>query len=40
LRELVSQLARTTPRAGAWEQSYRALQTEARRLLASEETIT
>lgn len=31
---LAAQLARITPRAGEWERSYRALQEQARRLLA------
>jgi hypothetical protein len=35
LEGLVRRLARTRPRAGAWEQSYRALQDEARRALAA-----
>jgi len=30
---LVRQLARTTPRDGGWERSYRALQEQARRML-------
>ncbi len=33
LEGLVRRLARTRPRAGAWEQSYRALQEEAQRAL-------
>jgi hypothetical protein len=33
LEALVRQLARTTPRDGGWERSYRALQEQARRLL-------
>ena len=32
---LVRRLADTTPREGGWERSYRALQDEARRMLAS-----
>jgi hypothetical protein len=34
LRALVRLFARTTPREGEWERSYRALQSEARRVLA------
>ena len=34
LEVLVRQLARTTPREGEWERSYRALQEQARRVLA------
>jgi len=34
LEALVRQLARTTPRDGEWERSYRALQEQARRVLA------
>lgn len=33
LASLVRQLARTTPRAGEWERTYRALQERARRAL-------
>jgi len=33
LEVLVRQLARTTPRKGEWERSYRALQEQARRIL-------
>jgi len=33
LERLVRQLARTTPREGEWERSYRALQKQARRVL-------
>ncbi len=32
---VIRRLARTRPRANAWEQSYRALQEEARRMLAA-----
>jgi hypothetical protein len=35
LRTLVRRLALTTPRSGEWETCYRALQSEARRALAS-----
>jgi hypothetical protein len=35
LRALVHRLARTTPHEGEWERSYRALQNQARRLLAA-----
>lgn len=35
LESLVRRLARTRPRAGAWEQSYRALQDEAQAALAA-----
>jgi hypothetical protein len=35
LAELVRQLARTTPREGNWESTYRAMQARARALLAS-----
>jgi hypothetical protein len=35
LEGVVRQLALTTPRDGAWERSYRALQDEARRALSS-----
>jgi hypothetical protein len=35
LEALVRQLARTTPRQGEWERSYRALQDQARRALAA-----
>ena len=35
LEGLVRRLARTRPRAGAWEQSYRVLQDEAQRVLAA-----
>ena len=35
LAALVRQLARTTPREGEWERSYRALQDQARRALAA-----
>ena len=34
MKALVRTLARTTPRAGEWERSYRALQERARRTLA------
>lgn len=34
LESLVRQLAQVTPRAGEWERGYRALQAQARRLLA------
>ena len=36
LERLLGRLARTTPRDGAWERSYRGFQDEARRLLAEE----
>ena len=36
LADFVRRLAWTTPRAGEWEHSYRAMQQEARRLLALE----
>jgi hypothetical protein len=36
LSDFARRLAWTTPRAGEWEHSYRALQQEARRLLAAE----
>src|SRR5215831_15299475 len=35
LEAVVRQLARTTPREGEWERSYRALQNQARRTLAA-----
>ncbi len=35
LKALVRQLAHTTPRAGEWEQCYRALQNQARRTMAT-----
>ena len=35
LSALVQRLASTTPRSGEWEQSYRALQAQARALLAT-----
>ncbi len=35
LEKLVRQLASTTPRAGEWERSYRALQAQARSTLAA-----
>ncbi len=38
LSALVRRLASTTPRDGEWEQSYRALQTQARALLATLQT--
>jgi len=37
LEALVRQIATTTPREGEWERGYRALQTQARRLLAGSE---
>jgi len=37
LEALVRQIAATTPREGEWERGYRALQTQARRLLAGSE---
>jgi hypothetical protein len=37
LLALVRRIALTTPRDGAWERSYRALQDDARRLLAATE---
>lgn len=36
LEKLVRQIAYTTPRAGEWERSYRALGDQARRILAGE----
>lgn len=39
LEALVRQLAVTTPRAGEWERSYRALQEQARRALAASSTV-
>ena len=36
LRAIVSRIARTTPRAGGWESTYRALQADARRALAAD----
>jgi hypothetical protein len=36
LETLLSRLAHTTPRDGAWERSYRGLQQDARRLLGEE----
>jgi hypothetical protein len=38
LSMLVRRLASTTPRNGEWEQSYRALQAQARALLATLQT--
>jgi hypothetical protein len=35
LEAVVRQLARTTPRDGEWERSYKALQSEAKRALAA-----
>ena len=35
LEAVVRQLARTTPRDGAWERSYKALQSQARHALAA-----
>ncbi len=37
LQKLVRQLALTNPRSGQWEQCYRAMQGQARRLLATPE---
>lgn len=38
LQAVLSRLAMSTPRPGQWESSYRALQDEARRLLAAQAT--
>ena len=38
LEKLIRRIAWTTPRAGEWERSYRALQNEARRTLAASAT--
>ena len=40
MRQFVQQLARTSPRDGEWERSYRAMQERARRLLAGEKPVT
>lgn len=40
LRAFLTQFAHTTPRDGAWERTYRAMQERARRLLGEEKPAT